>query len=146
MTGTRSRAIGAIAGIVPAVLIITWYLGAGGPAHGALVGFLMVGVVAGWIMGPRAKGSVAEHVAATIGYFLVAYALQAAVDSAVIVSEGVQVAREELPGLILQRIGEIGLVRVVYLPVWAFFLSRAIASWPVATYVLRRVSQGVRAA
>lgn len=142
-----ARAIGAIAGVLPPLLILAWYVGTGGPPHGApaLVRLVIIGVVAGWVAGPRATGSIARQVMASINYFLVAYALEAIVDFAFLTAEDILAGRGTVAGVLLQRLWDIGFVRLAYLPVWALYLSPAIASWLVAVLVLRRAVRRVRA-
>jgi hypothetical protein len=69
------RRIGAVAGLAPPALVVGWYLVAGGPAHPALLSFFLVGVIAGWLVGPRAKGSIPRQLVAMTWYFVVAYAM-----------------------------------------------------------------------
>jgi hypothetical protein len=83
---------------------------------------------------------------ALLNYFLVAYSLQAIVDFVFLVAEDTLAGRGTVVGVLLQRLWDIGFVRLAYLPVWALYLSPAIASWLVAVHLLRRAVRRARAA
>lgn len=136
-----SRAIGAIGGLAPAAVILGWYLGTGGPPMIGLLPIVVAAVAAGWIGGPRVRGSRAADTVATANYFVVAYLLHAAADAVLVVSEEAREGSASDPSSVAQRVAVLWLVRLAYLPVWALFLSPAALAWIVAVRALRSVKR-----
>ena len=138
----ESRAIGAISGLVPATMILGWYLGTGGTATPGLVWIVMVAVVTGWIVGPRVQGSIRTDLGAAAWYFAVSHLLQAATDALIVLFEEIQAGLASEPLEVFLSLVVFWLGRVAYLPVWALFLSPAALGWAIAAHELRRLPRG----
>jgi hypothetical protein len=128
------RWMGALAGVAPAAVVLGWYLGTGGPIQPGLIAIVAAAVAAGWIVGPRATGPIRADAAAAVGYFLVAYALEAIASSVVVVWQDPALWA---PAEAIRHLTPLWVARIVYSPVWAVFLSPAVLAWLLAVRALR---------
>ncbi len=127
------RVAGAIAGLAPAGVTLGWYVGSGGPGAPGLLAIVVVGVSAGWIVGPRIRGRLGADLLAGFSYFLVAYLLQTGLDPLILILDPARLASESS---LLEQILGLWLVRIVYLPVWAVLLSPAALAWVLVARAL----------
>lgn len=130
------RAIGAVAGLGPAAVILGYYLVTGGPAQPGLLAIVAAAVAAGWLTGPRVGGGSHGYVLAGIRYLLVGYLLVSVIGVAVAsLGGGRGVAGDEQS--VLEVIGTYGLVTTLYLPMWAIVLSPLAVLWVLTVRAIR---------
>jgi hypothetical protein len=101
-----------------------------------LATILLAAVTAGWIVGPCAGVSAATDIGAAVRYFVVAYVLQSLVGTMTLVWQDLQGGQAAAPGAIGDVVG-LWLARVLYLPVFALFLSPAALTWVVVVRLVR---------
>lgn len=130
------RAIGAVASLGPAAVILGYYLVTGGPAQPGLLTILAAAVAAGWLVGPLVGGGSHGYVLAGIRYLLVGYLLESVIGVVVAsLGGGRGVAGDEQS--VLEVIGTYGLVTTLYLPLWAIVLSPLAMLWVLTVRALR---------
>jgi hypothetical protein len=130
------RAIGTVAGVSPAVVIIGWYLATGGPPEPGLLLIPAAAIVAGWVVGPRATGRAAADLLAVPTYFVVAYLLESTAGLMIIVSASV-VDGQPQPMEALHEAATLLVARIAYLPVFGVLLSPAALAWVVTVRAIR---------
>jgi hypothetical protein len=135
MTSTRSRLVGAVAGLGPATLILGYYLGTGGPAQPGLVTFIVSPVIAGWLIGPQLDGTKRATVFGAAAYTIVAYLVHSAFGVVGTSLDDVHDVLEFLPAL-LEGLGIRATVTVIYFPFWTVVLSPLALVWVVTARLL----------
>jgi hypothetical protein len=136
MTSPQSHQIGAVAGLVPAIVILAYYFGTGGPVQPGLLTFIVSPVVAGWLIGAPRDGTKRATVIAAAGYMIAAYLVHHTFGILVIsLREG-----RDLPGFLwalLEALGTGAFVTAIYFPLWAVVLTPLGLAWAVTARVLR---------
>jgi hypothetical protein len=137
------RAIGAIAGLVPAALAIL-LLGFLGALSGrfeslaAALGLAAAAVAIGWLVGPIARGSAKSDMAALLGYTFSAAVAYLIVATVISVSTFVPLGGERTPlTWVADALARFG-YGLLYVPFWAAFVSPLALLWVIAMRVLRR--------
>lgn len=131
------RRIGAIAGLAPAAVIVGFYVATGGPISPGLGAIVAVAVLAGWLVGPLARGPIRRDLVAVAAYSVIGYLLNVALS--VVISMGGDVPGGPVsdPSAAIESLAGRLLVGFAYLPVWAVFLMPVALVWVMTIRVIR---------
>jgi hypothetical protein len=142
LAGMRPRGIGAIAGLAPALLVAILFVAFGSPAPTRefilpLVGITVLAVVAGWLVGPLAKGSFRADLTALVTYSLVSALIYLPVGA--VGSAWNQTTTSGTPDLMASAGTVAGLLLygLLYAPFWAVFVAPFALVWVGSVRVLR---------
>ncbi len=134
--------IGALAGLVPAVVALVLFVVLGGaPSREAILWLAAIALLAvsvGWLVGPLAAGSLQADLRASIAFAVLgslAYLLVGTVGS---VWTDPGTGGDAGLGPLSARIGGQILYGLLYLPFWAGWIAPFALAWVVAVRVLRR--------
>lgn len=133
----RPRAIGAIAGVGPATVIVGYFVITGGEVNPGLAVIVAVAVVAGWLVGPRANGPLQADLVAAAAYFMVAYLLNLAFGIVAAIWRNAADGPQNDPSGVIVSVGQTILAALIYFPVFAIFLLPVAAVWIGIVRLLR---------
>jgi hypothetical protein len=135
MTSPQRRVVGAVAGLGPAVAIMAYYLGTGGPLQPGILTFLVSPVVAGLLIGAPQTSTRQATILGAAGYMIAAYLVHSAFGIVTSLQEG----RDLLgfTGALLEALGIGAFVTAIYFPFWAVVLSPLAIVWAVTARVLQ---------
>jgi hypothetical protein len=140
------RTVGAIAGLAPALAIVGYYLATGGEIMAGIGVIVVVAIAAGWIVGPMATGPLRSDLVAMAAYFLVGYLLNLVVGVVTAIWREVPSSQAGDPVGIGAAVTQTLLPGLIYLPVFAVFLTPVAFLWIVIVRLLRGRSSTTREA
>ena len=143
LAGVGPRGIGAIAGLAPALLAATLFIAFGSPAPTRefilpIVAITVIAVVAGWLVGPRARGSFRADLIALVTYAFVSALIYLPVAAVASAWTQTTTGGESNPTAPAWTVAGVLLYGLLYTPFLAGFVSPFALVWVAAVRVLRR--------
>lgn len=137
LAGMGPRQIGALAGLVPAAVIVGFYVVTGGEIEAGLGVIVALAIVAGWLVGPLSSGPLRADLVAMAAYFVVGYLLNLAFSAVISIWDDVPGGLVSDPSAVIESLAGRLLVGFAYLPVWAIYLMPIALAWAMTVRVLR---------